>query len=268
MVDTPLVTLINPAPATVEGVNPAAVQAAPAVVTETSPAPLAPAPVVEVPALVPAPASPVEAVKPAETLLAADKPVVETPPAPAVEVQNTEGGQSAEPAPPPTYEPFTVPEGVTLDGGRVGELTNILATLELEGKADHGITQQVGQKLVDFHINEIKKYGEDIQKFYQTSWEKQKISWKDEFLADPILGGNNKDTTLGHALEFIRTHGGSEDEQKEFRSLMDTSGLGNHKAVIRILANAMTAMKEGAPLSAQRPPAAPRSRVATMYGNS
>ena len=200
-----------------------------------------------------------EALKPVEPVLA---PVPET----STEVKPTEGGQSDEPAPPPKYEPFALPEGTTFDEARMGEFTKLLSGLELDGKASHDVVQKFGQEAVNFHINEVQKAVQETTKFYQTSWDKQKTDWKTATLNDPELGGNRIQTTVDSALNFIRTHGGNAEQQKEFRDLMETSGLGNHPVILRVLSNAGRAMSEGAPLAATRPASAPKSKVATMYG--
>jgi len=193
---------------------------------------------------------------------------------------NQEGGQSDDPAPPPaeevveepveviqpTYDPFVFPEGVSLKEDRIKEFTDILSELELSGKADHAAVQAFGQKAVDFHLNEVQRVAEDLTKLYQTTWEKQKTSWKEEFLADPEIGGNRFQTTVDAANNFIRTHGGTAEEQAEFRQIMESSGLGNHKAVIRILAKAMDNMSEGEPLAATKPVSTPKSKSTTLYG--
>lgn len=180
--------------------------------------------------------------------------------------KKNEEGQSAEPAPPPVYDPFTVPEGITLDPDRVTKFTGILAELETGGKVDHALVQQFGQKAVDFHTAEVKKAVEDVTNLYKTSWDRQKTEWKDSFMKDPEIGGNRFQTTVDAALTFIRTHGGTPEQQTEFRNLMETSGLGNHPAVIRLLANAGTAMAEGRPLAAQKPVSVPKSKTSTLYG--
>lgn len=279
MVDT-IVPINTPTP--VLPVDVVAVQAAPTVVTETSPsiaptsvaAPVPSSAPVEanstvVPTPVVAPETPKE-----PTLLAAEPTKESATPLP-VEEKKTDGGQSVEPAPPPEVAPkevqfdsFALPEGIQMDNEGMSKFTSILKTLELEGKADHALLQTQGQELVNFHVNELKKQAEGIQKYMETAWEKQRNTWKEEVLADPVLGGNRFQGTIDSALEFIRTHGGTDDEQKEFRSLMDTSGLGNNKIMIRFFANAGKAFKEGQPLAAQTPPATPKSRVHTMYGNS
>jgi hypothetical protein len=202
-----------------------------------------------------APVAPVEEVKPAEG---------EVPPTEGE--QQVEGGQSDEPAPPPSYEAFKVPENVQLDGERITEFTGLLAKLELEGKADHAVVQQFGQEALDFHVSELQKQVEHIQKTQLETWEKTVLGWKDEFLNDPEIGGNRFQTTLDAANTFIKTHGGTPERQKEFRNLLNTSGLGNHPTMIRLLANAGTKMSEGRPLAATAPISAPKSKTATMYG--
>lgn len=211
--------------------------------------------------------SKVEAVKPVE-ITPKPEPVAEVKPAvePVKEEPKAQEGQSENPAPPPAYDPFTVPEGVTLDEERVTKFTDILRELETTGKADHAAVQQFGQKAVDFHVEEVQKAVENLQNSYMTAWEKQKTDWKDTFMKDPELGGNRFQTTVDAARNFIRTHGGSPEQQQEFRDVMESSGLGNHPAVIRLLANAGTAMKEGTPIIATKPVSAPKSKVSTLYG--
>jgi hypothetical protein len=129
MADT--IETVAPAPVTAP-IDVAAVQAAPTVTTDTSPTPTPPTPVVAETVTTPAPVTPIETPAPvvAEakegTLLAAEPPKeavaetpkTETPEAKASETTNTDGGQSVEPAPPPTYDPFTLPEDIKLDERR------------------------------------------------------------------------------------------------------------------------------------------------------
>ena len=279
--EAPVVTA--PAPVAAAPVTPAttSAQAPQAPVTEAPTAPVVaqapnPAPVAETP-----PVAPPEAPKAPETLIAqsldATKPT-EPPKQPEVkpegENKTAEGetkaqeGQTAEPAPPPTYDPFTVPEGVNLDAERVKEFTDILSELEVTGKADHEFVQKFGQKAVDFHVQEVTKAVETLQGLYQTQWEKTKAEWKDSFLKDPEIGGTRFQTTVDSARNFIRTHGGTPEQQQQFRDVMESSGLGNHPAIIRLLANAGLAMREGVPLAATTPLTPPKSKVATMYGNN
>jgi len=282
MVDT--VETITPAPLVQTQVDTAAVSAAPPVVDANTspnipptPAP-APTPTPEAPAPAVTESITVEAPKAPETVLGealadkpADKPAEETKPTDGseapVETKN-EGGQSDETAPPPKYEPFTIPEDIKLDDKKLGEFTSLLAELETSGKASHEAVQAFGQKAVEFYVNEVKDVVSNITKVYQDAWDKQKVTWKEQFLADPEIGGNRFQTTVDSALTFIRTHGGTAEQQQEFRNLMETSGLGNHPAMIRLLAKAGMAMSEGKPLVATAPVSAPKSKVSTMYGTT
>lgn len=265
-VEAPVVTAAPPPVETNTSpiVSPTPVEAPVAPVIETV-APT-PAPVVEVAPEAPKAPETVlgEALKPAE----APKPAVTDPTEAKPEVKETEGGQSDEPAPPPKYEPFSLPEGITLDDGKLGEFTGLLAELETSGKASHEAVQAFGQKAVEFYVNEAKSIVDNVTKLYQTTWDKQKVTWKEQFLADPEIGGNRFQTTVDSALTFIRTHGGTTEQQQEFRTLMESSGLGNHPTMIRLLANAGKSMSEGTPLVATTPVSAPKSKITTMYGSN
>lgn len=218
-------------------------------------------------------------VEPSAPVVEEVKPVEETPEAKPTELAPVEdtaepkptddqGGQTEDPAPPPSFEPFVVPEGVQLDNDKVSKFTEILSDLELKGKVDHALVQAFGQKAVDFHVNELKQTVENLNKLYQLNWQKTQNEWKESFLKDPELGGARANTTLDAANRFIRTHGGTLEQQKEFRELMNKSGLGNHPTMIRILANAARNLREGQPLQAPKPAPAPKSKTATLYGKS
>lgn len=251
---------------------PTATVVAPTAPVEAVQTPVVTEAVVVAPVVVEAPAPVVEAPKTpevkAETVLGDALSKESKPPEvkPEAKVEAKTEGQSAEPAPPPVYDPFTMPEGITLDTERVGKFTEILSELETTGKVDHSLVQQFGQKAVDFHLSEMKKASEDLTKKYVEIWDKQKLDWKDTFLKDPEIGGNRFQTTVDSALTFIRTHGGTTEQQTEFKNLMESSGLGNHPAMIRLLANAGRTMAEGKPLAASKPVPATKSKVETMYG--
>lgn len=275
MVD--IVTQISPAP-TQTTVDPVAVQAAPTIVAPQ--ASVASTEVVQPVSVVEATTTPEVTPKAPETLLGAPevivepiKPVVVAPePVKAVEpakvIENKEGSQSVEPAPPPTYESFKAPEGITLAPETIGKFTSLLAQLETDGKADHATVQKFGQEAVDFYIAEVSKSVTDYNKSQQTAWDKQKTEWKESFMKDPEIGGERSSASIEAARTFLRTHGGTEQQQTEFRSLMETSGLGNHPAMIRLLAKANETMGEGKPLAAIKPTnTSVKSKVQTMYGS-
>lgn len=184
-----------------------------------------------------------------------------------IEAKETEGSQSDEPAPLPTYEEFKAPEGITLDAERVGNFTKALADFELKTKADHAEVQALGQQLVERYATEEKKSIDTYTTSLLDAFEKQKSDWRESFEKDPEIGGNRKDTTINAALEFIKTHGGSEEQKKEIHQLMDQTGVGNHPAILRLFAKAMTAMSEGKPLPATRP-LMQKSKLEKFYGST
>lgn len=194
-----------------------------------------------------------------------EAPVTVVPEVPRVEPTQEikeEKSQSVEPAPPdpPVYTPFTLPENVKFEESRMKDFTGLLS--------QHKLPQEAGQKLVDFHVAEVQKAVEGVNQLYKASWDKQKNDWKESVMKDPDLGGSRFESTITDAMTFIRTHGGSSEQQKEFQKLMETSGLGNNPVMIRLLANAGRAMTEGVPLPAQKPAmTSSKSKIATLYGS-
>lgn len=225
-----------------------------------------PAPVVE-----PTAPAPVPADDPAPTSLLGDAlvspPIAPVEPAPAPETPQAEA-PTADPAPPPTYEPFQLPDGLTVDAEKIGNFTGLLGEFEGTTKADHAAVQAFGQKLVDYHTAEVQRIIGEVQKSHTSQIETQRDEWRKQFVADPEIGGNRQNTTVESAVNFIRTHGGSDEQQAELRDLMDKSGVGNHPAMIRLLAKAGMAMSEGRPLAASRPALPPQSKTQKLYGRT
>lgn len=285
MADEPNTAPAAPAAATTPAAAGAAAPASPAVETPASATPPAAS----------APEAPVAANTPATTLLSEEPKAKVDAPAEAPPAENTappaekakdgaaeeakkdeapkdgepkkeEAAQSEEPAPQPTYEPFKVEDGFTVDNEKLGEFTKILGEIEL-AKGDHVKVQETGQKLVDRHIAEVKNILQKQNEFYLNAFEKQKSDWLVAFENDPEIGGNQRDTTAEAAKTFISTYGGTPDQQKSVRELMLKTGVGNHPDLIRLLATAMKSMtREGSPVPAQNLSTAPKSKVEKRYG--
>lgn len=240
------------------------------------------APSIEAPASAPADSvKPETAVEPlktetaetkAETLLGGDKtpetqePVEPVEPAkeePKVDAPKEEA--VAEPVL-PTFEAFKIPDGIQFDDAKLGDFSKTLSEFELTSKASHEEVQKLGQGLIDRHIAEVNETLERYTKSLTESWEKQKTDWKDAFLKDPDFT-NRTDTVVNAAIDAISIYGGNDTQQKEFRDLMESSGLGNHPAVIRLLSNIMLAKTEPRPLAApQIATSAKSSKIEKMYG--
>lgn len=252
MSETTTVAPVEVTTAPVEAVAPTpAVEVTPAPAAEVTPAPS------------PEPAAPPSSLL-AEALKPAESPVEQ--PAPVEPAQENVEGQSAEPAPLPTYEAFQAPEGITLEGEKLTDFTNLLGEFERTHKADHAAVQEFGQQLINRHVAEVTRAVTEARAADMATFETMKTQWKDAVIADPEIGGNRLQTTLDSARTFIRTHGGTDAQQAEFMEVIDAAGLGNHPAVIRLLARAGAAMSEGRPLVA-KPAPLPLSRTEKMYGS-
>lgn len=267
-------------------VTPQAAPAATPVAPASSPPPAAtgetpsPLPVAPTPAPVENPTvlgeetpKPVELAKPAETPEV--KPAEQKPADGEVKPdgeKKEDGSQSAEPAPLPAYEPFTLPEEVKLDSDKLGEFTKLLGEFE-STKPDHAAFQKFGQDLVNRYVEGVK----DTLKAYETSLinlhEENKMTWFRAFEADPQIGGNNKMTTVEAAKAFRDKFAGTPEQLSEFRSLMTQTGVGNHPALLRIFANAQAAFdkftkEEAKMVPGKAPMPNSRSKVETRYGGA
>lgn len=201
--------------------------------------------------------------KPAEQKPADDKPAEGDKPA---EAPKEEANQSDKPAPLPAYEPWTLPEGVTLDEKQTSEFSSLLGEFQNSSKAEQALVQKFGQTLVDRHIALVNDNNQRLHEAYQNGWVKQTEGWKDAFVKDPEIGGKRQETTVASANEFIRTHGGTPEQQKDFRDLMTQTGIGNHPAMIRMLANAMTRFNEPKQPAPMHFPAEKQSKTTKWYG--
>lgn len=201
-----------------------------------------------------------EDVPKAETLLG-EKRSEEKPIEAKVEGKPVEVKIEDAPIEPAKYE-FTLPEGVKVDDAKFGEFTKMLGDFETTAKVPHDELQKLGQQMVDRHIQEMQRYTQTITE----AWDKQKSDWKDSFLKDPEFS-NRTDTVVNSAVDAIRTFGGDSKQQDEFHDLMNTSGVGNHPAMIRLLSNVMLAKAEGKPLAApQIATPMKQSKMSKMYG--
>lgn len=254
--------------------TPAASPAAPAVVevapnaapsTETpvtSPAPQADPVVVTAPTETPVEVAP-EAKK-VETLLGAEKKAEEVAPPAEVKTEEVKIEEKVEPTQvpeSPTYE-LKLPEGVQVDEAKFGDFTKMLGEFETTAKVPHEEMQKLGQQMFDRHLEEMQRYNESLTQ----AWNKQKNDWKDSFLKSPEFA-NRTDTAVNAAIDAIGIYGGDVAQQKEFRELMESSGVGNHPAMIRMLSNVMLAKVEPTQLAApQIASSAKVSKVQKMYG--
>jgi hypothetical protein len=175
--------------------------------------------------------------KPAEPAPAADKPAEakpdgETPPAdgepPAVE-----------PPKPLSYEPPTIPEGITLDPERIGAADAILGAAQ--------VAPEVRQQLVDFHVGEMQRYDQAALQRQHDAFAEMKGGWAREVRSDPELGGAGFNTTIERADRMIRTVFPNADERTKFVQMLNFTGADSHPEMVRFLSRLDRRLGEPAP---------------------
>lgn len=175
-----------------------------------------------------------------------------------------EASQSDEPAPLPSYDAWVFPEGVEADPAKVAAFNTLFGEFESTTKVEHAEMQKLGQKLVDFNISQMR----ELQQAYTDKWNQDKKDWFDSFQKDPEIGGNRAETTTRSVRQFVETFGGNDEQKTELRNFLKTTGVGNHPALIRLIANASLVKREGTPVPAQKGPAPSVSKVEKRYGKT
>jgi hypothetical protein len=237
----------EPTPGTPAG----AVEAAPAASSEM----VAPVEAVAAPAVEEAPkpslvseakAEPAEEVKPeAAPESKPEEPKAEEPKAeepkeePKAEEKPEE--KKPEPRPAPVFEKYKFPDGVTVDEARVTAFNGLLGDAETRIATDpeqaHAVMQELGQKLADFHIQEIANASQAAARLNREHWDRTRENWVKEFRDDPVLGKNRADTTLsqiGALIDMYGSHAGG-DEVTRLRDDFTMTGMGDTPRMIRFM---------------------------------
>ena len=218
--------------------------------------------------------------QPAPSLLSTAKPaeaVPDQPPAAEAEAAPPPVEQAA-PAelPLPSYEPFSLPEGVSLDQERQSAFTAILGETEnkiITSPAEaHALVQEMGQKLVNLYLDEAKANSERLAQQQQQVWTQTREQWVSEFKDDPEIGGNRRDTTLARCGAMVELYGRTVGPQQEqaLRDAMTLTGAGDHPELLRFInwAAGYAIEKSRMVAAPAMPQQLPMSRAQRMYRNS
>lgn len=264
----PLVAAPAPAPVQVPVI---AAAAAPAPAVEAAPAPVAaavaPAPVSSEPATSPvAAAAATESAPPTAPVASSPEAAAADPtPTPSLltEAVKPPAGEPAPApdAPPPeapvvTYEPFTLPEGITLAEKDVGRYTEVLAK--------HKAPQELGQDLINLHLEEVQKTRAAIDKANRDGWHQTRTQWADEVRADPDLGGARLQTTLTRCADVMDRFAG---DPVAFRDMLKLTGTDNHPLMVGFLNNIGKVLSEPRAVPAPKPMPLPTTKAQRRYGN-
>lgn len=183
----------------------------------------------------------------------------------------------AEPAPAPTYEAFTTPEGVTIDEAKIGAFTGLLGAFEQQVVADpskaHEAAQAFGQQLIDLYVAEAQEAANRNARLQADHWQRTREGWAQDFREDPDIGRNRAETSLARMGAFLTLYGqrnGAEAE-KAFRDAMTLTGAGDHPAVMKFVHWASRFAVETprlVPAIVPKGPATPGSKAQRLYRNS
>lgn len=151
---------------------------------------------------------------------------------------------AAEPPAPPKYEAYKLPDNFKPDDARIEKFNTLLGEAEVSGKADHKVIQELGQKLVDFHAEEMQRVAKEVTKFQIDTWNRYKEGKVNELKADPEIGGNRIETTLGNAkYAFDNYLGLSADQRSKLMVALDNAGISSDPEFIRGLNNLYERLK-------------------------
>ena len=138
---------------------------------------------------------------------------------------------------PESYEDFTLPEGVSIDPEVDANLKGLAKDLNL--------SQEQAQKVADLGATMAQKWAADLQAQITTASEE----WAATVKADKDIGGDKLPENLGVAKAALDKFG-----TPELRELLQTSRLGNHPEVVRLLVKVGRAISDDASVVTGAPP--------------
>lgn len=151
-------------------------------------------------------------------------------------------GKTEEPV---TYE-FKTPEGVELDSGLADKFKAIASELKLPADG--------AQKVVDLYAS--------VRQAEAEAFAKQVSEWGDAVKADKEIGGDKLPENLAAARKVIDTFGSD-----EIRSLLDSTGMGNHPEVVRMLVKVGKAISEDTFVRGKPATTPTKDAASVLYGN-
>lgn len=128
---------------------------------------------------------------------------------------------------PESYEPFTLPEGASIDPATNDKLVALAKELNL--------TQAQAQKIADLGAEQSQQFA----KLQQEQFTKANEEWINATRTDKEIGGDKLQETLATAKKALDAFG-----TPELTELLNGSGFGNHPEVIRLFAKIGKAVSE------------------------
>lgn len=140
---------------------------------------------------------------------------------------------------PEAYTDFTLPEGVELKPETLTAATELF-------KAS-GLSQESAQKMVDFHVAQLKTASEAEAKAYSD----MRADWQTKSKADPDIGP--KLEAIKQNVGKVYTAIGDPKLVSDFKEAMNLTGLGDHPAFIKFMNKLSEFVVEGKHVSGTNP---------------
>lgn len=191
----------------------------------------------------------------------ADKPAEAKPGDKPAEAKSAEAAKPA----PVQYQAFQFPEGVKIaDQKAFDEATGILA--------QHQISQEVAQDLVNRHVKAMQDYAAHVASEQQRVFAETRKGWRNEVMADDLIGGSGHQTAMG-VVARMRDLFVPEAERKAFNDFLRLTGAGDHPLFNKLLYRIGMKFDEApqAPMPHNPPPdrgKAPGGRRAALYDHA
>lgn len=154
----------------------------------------------------------------------------------------------AKPEGAPEKYDFKAPEGLTLSDKVMDNLADVSRELNL--------SQDAAQKLVD-------KMAPAMASQQQEALDGIKADWRQQSEGDKEFGGDKLQESMGHAKKALDAYG-----TPEFKQLLETTGLGNHPEVIRVLTRAGKAIGDDKLVTGDDSKSAAQGDVRRIYRNT
>lgn len=174
-------------------------------------------------------------------------PTKDDPPAPdpkGTVLTGAEGPQGA----PDEYAEFAMPDGMDTNQALLDAAKPIFKKV--------GLSQIGAQEIVDMFAGQIQTDSTAKAEAYK----QQNVDWTKEVKSDPVLGGDKYLQNVGIAKKALDKFG-----SPGLIQLLDSTGLGNHPEVVRLIYKVGLTLREDDPGGGDPPTGDPKTAAEILY---
>lgn len=144
------------------------------------------------------------------------------------------GGGDASEFVPLTVEDLVIPEGFEVVDEIRDKFLDVINDREMSAN-------DRANALIELQAETIRQASERISE----AWTQQRKAWVEEVKADPEIGGDKLEPTMGKISKLLNEFGDPNLREQVF----DITGAGDHPLMIKFLAKVADALSEGTPVS-------------------